>query len=338
MAKRRKSKRKRPAPRAKARKVSALQREAKNARERIRRFSDTHNPYEYDIPDIEQFSTAVLNARIAGGESEQSIIAELRQINSKSLSNRLITPTSEYGYKLSPAEYSSLRSAVEQANANIRAARASWSNFVDIMPEEFSLSSLVNGIVNSNTLLTRLSDLTLFTLENLQPIAINEYGEAGTYAQSQYYKNILERENKRRAQREAENPTTQKGYFRIQSDVDNTPIDIASIPSMEMLARRAETWDDPARITRANLFLANYEKALDNFEAALIVSGYYNDIVGDKIERIRDIISKFYNDEQAITFASTRTPGIDISLIYLTGEVNFAEIAEAWDYIDSVYG
>lgn len=345
MAKRKPTKRKKSSPRVKGnlspRRRERLRKEAENARRRIKAFSKRPDSDNYFVPDTSDYTFASLLERLAGGESYNLIIRELKNLTAEKIKTgtpvRVISST---GYVLKPSENRKIVKAVETANKNIKQAKEKFADFTDILPQEFSAKDLVQNVTSSESIENKINDLALFTPENLIPTAINDYGEAGTFAEYQYYRNILERENERRAQARAENdPRTQQGFFRQQADYDSESIDIDSIASMDMLRKRASVWDDPARIYRANLYLVNYEKALDMFAGVLINNGYWNDVIEERVEYIRDIISRLYFNEKAISYASSRMPNIDIALLYGggQGEVDFASIYDAWCDIEDMY-
>lgn len=346
MAKRKPSKSKgrksgnRPKLSAKSRKN--LIREASNARRRLRQFSLRPDADNYIIPEPSDYTLANLLIRIENGETTRSIMRELRNLTADKIrSGKPLNLITETGYKLSKSEVSALTKAVNQANKNIRKAKQEYGDLADLIPNEFSVKELSFNAVGPETIQNRIEDLKLYTPENLQIVSINEMGEAGTVAEYEWNKRILERENARREKLRRENdPREQKGFFLQQSDFDTAAIDIASIPDMETLRRRATTWDDPARVYRANLFLSNYEKALDMFAGVLINNGYWNSTIEDRIAFIRDTISKLYSNEKAISYISTRIPNIDISLLYGggNGDIDFSSIYDAWCDVDDMYG
>lgn len=345
MGKRKPSKPKKHALRAKvnlsSRSYKNLKREAENARRRIKAFTIRPDSDNYLIPDVSDYTLVSLMERLAAGETTRHIMRELKNLTAEKIKTGIpVYVVSATGYQLKPAENRRIIKAVSEANQNIRQARQKFADFTEILPQEFSARDLVQNATSSESIENKINDLALFTPENLIPTAVNDDGEAGTVAEYQYYRNILERENERRAQIRAENdPRTNKGFFRQQSDYDSEDINIDAISSMDTLRKRAETWDDPARIYRANMYLTNYEKALDMFAGVLINNGYWNDVIEERIEYIRDVIGRLYFNEKAITFASTRMPNIDISLLYGggNGDFDFASIYDAWCDIEDMY-
>lgn len=320
---------------------NTLKRDAQNARARIRAFKQRPDADNYFIPDIEDYTIANIAERLAFGESLLSITKELKNLTATNIMAGIpIGAVSLSGYRLNASETRAINKAVAEANQNIRSAREKFADFTDILPQEFSVKDLIQNIVSSQSIANKVQDLALFVPENLVPTVINDSGEAGTVAEYQYYRNILERENERRLQQQAENdPRTQKGYFRQQSDYDSEQIDIDEIYGMENLRKRAQTWDDPARVYRANLYLTNYEKALDMFAGVLINNGYWNDVIEERVEYIRDVINRLYFNEKAISYASSRMPNIDISLLYAngSGDVDFFSIYDAWCDIEDMF-
>lgn len=335
MAKRRKSKTRKSSPARRlgisAKKYNQLKREAENARRRIGVFNKRDDAGLYSVPLASNYTLAQLSARIASGENINAIISELKNITATSIiESPSITYESVSGYILSPHEVVNLRKSVDVANRNIRAAKAKYTDFVDVMPEEFNFTDLVSGVITKETLQNLMGDLSLFTSDNLRPFAVPQTGEATSYAEYLYRRNALERENLRRAKlREENDPLKVEGFFRQQADYDTQEIPIDKL-SLELLKKRSETWSDKARLVRANTFLTNYKNKLDDYEAALINHGMMNSELEQRIDNIIKIIDRLFWNEKAITFLSTRMPDISIQLIYET------EIKEGED-LNSIY-
>lgn len=342
MSKRRKSKPKRVTLKDRsglsAKSYRNLERQAENARRRIKAFSKREDALNYFVPDIDDYKMEALVRRLEAGEANRSILRELRNITAeKIMSGTPLHVLMKDGNKLPYQDAVRLNKAITDANRNIVAARAKYPDFVDILPDKFSPREIMSNMVDAGSVATKINDLSLFTPDNLIPIAVNDEGLAGTYAEYHYYRNVLERENERRQhKREQNDPTTQSGFFLQQNNYESRDIDIDNIASIDELKQRAITWDDPARVYRANLFLSNYEKSLDMFAAALINSGYWNDVVEERVEYIRNIIARLYFNEEAISYLSMRVPNIDISLLYAgaNGDVDFDSIYNAWTYIE----
>lgn len=315
--------------------VDLLRREATNVRRRINAFNKANS---LDL-DISGYRLNNLLTRLET-ESFSEVIKDLKSITRESLNQRISLENDYNDYEGSSIDR--LIVAVEQANRNIREARNKYADFIDVLPKEFKIDDIMTEGATEDYINRKIDDLGLFTPENLIPTAINNDGEAGTIAEYNYYKNILDRENKRREEVRKENdPRTNEGFFRQQADYDTQPINIDNIRDIESLRKRAETWDDPARLYRANMFLSNYEKALGTFESSLIKVGMYNSTIEDRIDFIREVIGNLYFNEKAITYASTRVPNINISIISpppgIGGNVDFKAIYEAWIYIQEEF-
>lgn len=337
MAKRKSNKSKRPSTKASARiKKSTrdrLAKEAANTRSRIAAFKKKDYSSSYDVPEASDYLLANLLLRIDAGEKPSSILKEMKNITADKIINQPKPFITTSGYSIKPAEYKKLQLAIKTANKNIREARSIYSDFADVLPDEFSLHDVASQVTNLQGIKNKISDVSVFTPENLIPQAVNSSGETGTIAEVEYYKRILERENKRREQlREETAPGKVEGFFLMQGDAERKEIPVNDITSLSELKRRAETWDDPARLYRANLFLANYEKSLDRFETILRTGFYMNDTIEERFEYIRNVIAQLYNNEKAISYISSRMPNIDIGLISgaLYGDVNFDEVYNAW--------
>lgn len=296
-------------------------------------FKKLHYSESYDVPEASDYLVAALLKRIDAGDRPSSILREMRNITAYKIINQPKPFVTASGFSIPTAEYRKLSMAINTANRNISEARKKFSDFADILPDKFSLHDVATQVSDLQTLKNKIKDVSVFIPDNLIPQAINEAGEAGTVAEVEYYKRILERENKRREQlREQNNPANNQGFFLMQSDAEKREIPIDNISSLSELKRRAETWDDPARIYRANLFLANYEKSLDRFETILRTGFYMNDTIEERFDYIRNVIAQLYNNEKAITYISSRMPNIDIGLISgaLYGDVDFDEVYNAW--------
>lgn len=295
-----------------------LVKEARNARRRIADFSKRPDAGNYIVPSVADYRLDALINRIEGGESVRSVLKDVRNVTADNIrKGKGAVAVSANGYKLSTQEAGKLKRAMDEANRNIRAARKKFTDFKDVMPPEFSYKELVFNIVNAETVNNRINDLGLFTPDKLLPTAINKLGEAGTEAESTYYRRILERENQRRLSNQSKNdPRKNKnGYFLQQDDYDSQPIDIDAIKDFETLKQRAITWDDPARIYRANLFLDNYLNSLETFESILVTNGQFSDEEQEKFDKIREIIGKLYFNEEAITYLTKNMPQLSITVI-----------------------
>lgn len=315
--------------------------EASKARRRLRAFQARQDADNYFVPDPEDYTMEKLAARIMGGETPRSVLRELRNLTAEKIrAGAPDTAITANGYKLTPKERKKVTDAVKLANQNIKKARDKFTDFLDILPEPFNVQDIIQNAVGPKSIENKVNDLALFTPENLVPTAINEYGEAGTVAEYQFYRNILERENQRRAeQRKLNDPTQNQGYFRQQSDVDTSPIDIDKIEGLQNIKKKATTWDDPARVYRANLFLDNYTRGLNDYESALWNNGAMTPEIQNKIDRVREIIGNLYFNEEAITYATAHMPNVDIDLIYqlLVGHADFDEIYNDWMKVANLY-
>ena len=153
-------------------------------------------------------------------------------------------------------------------------------------------------------------------------------------------RNILERENQRRSsQREqqaiiANAPEQFEGFLISQNKYDTRQMNIDEF-TVDVMRKRAETWNDPARVYRANIFLDNYNKSLDGFRNALATSGYLNSDIEAKINKIQSIIGGLYNNEKAITFISKYMPMLDIAII--SGQVVSGDMEDSFDFSEIYY-
>lgn len=300
-----------------------------------------NNPEGYSIPNPGNYTLSNLLKRIEAGEKPAAIVKELKGITSISLKASRSEPTiSASGYEFKNSELVKLKKAISIANKHIIAARKKYVDFIEVLPEELNADTIIKSVVNEKSIQNLLKDLSLYKPKNLIPTAINETGEAGTIAERDHMRNILERENKRRRDRQEENRNLEDGgYFKQQSDYDSKEIDIDAIKTLDSLRKRGITWDDPARVFRANLFLDNYKTSLETFETLLLENHYWNSTIGKRIDYIREVIDGLYFNEIAITYLSTRVPDIDISLLYAggTGDVDFSSIYKEWKKIGKRY-
>lgn len=334
--------------------LNIITKEAANVRRRISRTLARYGDEISSALDPVAYRLENILSRIASGEKVSSIRREINGIGAESI--RAEAPakiTTESGYTLTPAENIKLRRAVAQANKNIVEARKKFDVAADIMPQEFTIQDMQQKIVGKEGVERQVELLQLFTPENLVPKAVFETGEAGTQAEFEYYAKTLEQENERRAETARnikqiaeqangdEFDETIQGFFRTQAVTDAKPIDIGRIQDMETLKRRASTWDDPARLKRANDYLSRYEQQLDLLEYLLDHNGFMNEHIEKRFDYIRDVISRMYGNEKLITYVARYIPAIDISAISPTGqgeswygEVPFDEIYNAFTEIE----
>lgn len=346
MAKRRRGRSKKPRSRntggLSAKKYKQLKKEAKNVRRRIATFNKRVDADNYNVPSASMYTINELINRIQNGETLKNILSELSGITSASiLAQGEDISTSSFGYVLTGADKSALRSAIRQANEAIREAKRSMPGFDDLFPNEFSFSDEVASITTDEYFNTRLEDIQLFTQPGAMTIvATPETGEAITVAEQQMLRNILERENQRRSsQREqqailANKPEEFEGFLISQNRYDTQQMDIDSF-TVDTMRKRAETWNDPSRVYRANIFLDNYNKSLDRFRNSLATSGYLHSDIENKINKIESIISRLYNNEKAITFISKYMPMLDIAII--SDRIVSGDMEDSFDFSEIYY-
>ena len=312
--------------------------EARNARRRLRALMDSEDSELYYIPNPGEYTTEKLRNRLEAGEKVETIVDELRGLTSSNIKSG--ATVTNLGYRLSNEEKKALRSAISKANRNITFARRKFNDIQDVFPETFNYTDFIQNISGPDAVKYKIEDLGVFTKDKLVPIAVNEIGEAGTQAEKEYYIRIIERENERRANQFKDfDPTQPNTFLRVTADFGKKPIQITGETTRDQLKKRAKTWDDPARIYRSNLFLTNYIKALDNFEAVLRHNGMINSTIQMRIDYIREVIPRFYNNEEAIFNLSNTIPGIDIGLMYdsFGTELNFTAIYDAWTLAEDTY-
>lgn len=319
------------------RSFETLKAKAGKARKRIQAFTKRKDAFNYFLPDASDYTLEALVQRFINGESLRSIYKEVDNVTAANIRSG-VSPAfqTKAGYKLTTREASALKSAVDTANRNIRAARKKFSDpiFKDVLPEEFNLEDVKQNLTTGKSVANKINDLQVFTPDKLVPIAINETGEAGTQAEYEYTRGILERENERRAKiREMNDPEKHKGRFMQGSEYDAKPIDIDSIKTLDKLRKRSTTWDDSARLYRANLYLKNYSDSMKLFETIMRMNGYMNDTIAERLEYIQDVISRLYYDEDAITYISNRMPELSMEVASpadLTLIGKFDEIYQGW--------
>lgn len=312
--------------------------EARNARRRLQRLINQDDSDLYNIPSPKEYTIEKLRNRLEAGERLETIVDELRGLTSSNIKSG--ATVTNFGYRLSNDEKKALRYAVSKANRNITLARKKFNDIQDVFPETFSYTDFIQNISGPDAVKYKIEDLGVFTRDKLVPIAVNELGEAGTQAEKEYYTRIIERENERRANQFKDfDPTQPNTFLRVTADFGKKPIQITGETTREQLKKRAKTWDDPARIYRSNLFLTNYIKALDNFEAILRHNGMINSTIQMRIDYIREVIPRFYNNEEAIFNIAYTIPGIDIGIMYdsFGTELNFTAIYDAWTLAEDTY-
>lgn len=317
--------------------------EARKARKRITSFSLRSDSNNYVIPRIEDYKLESLLNRIAAGENYNSVLKEVKNIQVKNITSGIPSDlTSAFGYTLNRSDIKRLRNQVVRANEVIRQAKEVNPEFSDIYPSEFNVNELLTKIVNPTTYSNLIERLNYYVPENMQIMAVPETGEAITVAEYKHYVDILEAENKRRERNYntalAFEQGKKKGFIRVQNRFDEEQLDIASM-SRKDLKRRAATWDDPARVYRANLFLTNYSASFEDFVANFRKTVGSNDVIEARFAYIRELIARFYNNEEAIDYISTRMPMINIAIIsgVLTGDVDFDAVYNDWTEVDLLF-
>ena len=353
MAKQSASKRKKSAPKNKfgisTRSYNLIKKEANNVRSRIREFLKRPDSGEYFVPDTSNYTLDSLGKRIMNGETVKGILAEIRRVTADNLKKVSAQPVvSDFGYKLKPSEQRAIHEAVNKANANITEARNKWNDplFTDVLPELRNANEIIRKATDYESIQFQLELLKEFVPEKLDVIAIDEYGTAGTEAEANTLRKTLERENKRRdavRRQIMDNVKENGGFFYDQDTYESKPIDIKAIEDLDQLRYKAGIWDDAGTVIRANRWLQNYEKALNNMQAILINQGMLNSTIEERINYIHDIISKIYNNAKIITLISRTIPNIEIELIShgaddglinVYGNINFDAIYNSWSVVD----
>lgn len=324
------------------RKYEQLRSEAEKARLAIRRALNSSDSQMYDLPDPSAYTLKNLISRIDSGDSYAALIKELkgtRRANFKRLDavvdseySIVIPATGEYIEGSTVMEF---KVQLNKANRAIRSARTKYGENVDILPQEFTEKELLEYITSEEGLKKLTQELKVFTPKNLVP---KEFGEGvyATKAEREFLLKPIAEENIRRDKRreEEQNPEF-KGFLVSQSQADISPINPGTDQTIYKLRERSYKWRDMERMIRANTFLDNYIKKLNDFEVLLRIHKMYNDEVEKRLQFIRNEIAGLYFDEEGIRIASTRIPGIDIGALYPTKEelgnaFSFSEIYNAW--------
>lgn len=351
MAKRKRKKAKRPSSDSKARssavkakkaipaglsreQYNRLRDRAVNARRRLRNYSKADKYSAYIIPSTDDYKLSALLNRIENGESNRKILNELNRLKPANFEQQFVTQS---GYMMSPDDYNQLKREIKEANKNIRSVLKAYGDIVsDVLPQQFNEKEVLSKITSKQGVLNELNDLTLFTIENLQPRPINDDGEAGTTAEYLYRMRILQRENLRRKEnRDLYDTLAREGHgYLIPDETDFTRgINLAAISGMDELRRKSAKWTDSARLVRANLFISNYIQSTTKVVSGLIDNGMYTNEVKAKLDKIVDLASRFYNNEEAITRISTQVPEIVINSIYslIDSVQNIDLFLETWE-------
>lgn len=301
---------------------------ASEARKSIR--TQLKNPAFSDVtlPDPDDYKIKRLIERIEKGATNRDLLRELDAI--KKAPSSAVPFTNENGYTIPASTYQDILKAIERANKNIENARKKLPDIAkDVIPPTFDKEGVLSSIYDDKGVKNLLDDLSLFKPSKLKIKAINDAAEAGTDAEVEYYKRILQRENERRAKLRDE-----RGVFGLQSRFQRADdegnfmedIDINNIKSKEELKRKGQTWSDPARIARANKYLENYHRGIDALEEFLLNHNMLNDTARNKINRLRDAVDSYINHEDAITTISFDEPDAAIDVVYPKEQTVAADI------------
>lgn len=308
-----------------------LKKAAERARGRIRSAIKKSIP-GMQIPSPTDYTLAALEKRIENGEHINRIYNELKKLTAANFRKEAVHGyTIKDGTTLTANEVRQLSARIEKANREIAAAQKKY-NAGEVLPSPFDINQVFNTLINKRQYNEVLKDLQLFRRKDLQPTAINAAGVAGTKAEYEYRKRIIDRENERRARvREETAPGKVQGFLRMQADVDNQEIDISKY-DMNQLRKKSETWNTGTRIIRANQYIENYKHALQNYHLLMLSEGKLDNVARSKFDYILKALNKLYYDEEKIRLASTTVPNIDINIFYPgnSEEIDFDEIVEAW--------
>lgn len=346
MAKRRKRSAKRPGNRntagLSAKSYTKLKKEAEAARKRLRAFSKRSDAGDYFIPNIEQYKLAQLIDRVEAGEPVKNIYQELRNLTASNLVSGVPFEVGEtsFGYKMTYADRKILKDEIERANRVIREVRKQNKDIVDALPNEFNYNEIQSKMVNESALKHTIEGLQYYTHENMELMGMPGTGEAITKAEYLRNKAIIDRENERRLEKEKAIEKVvkgKKGFLRQQNRYDTERIDIEQL-NFANFRRRAQVWDDPARVYRANLFLTHYRESLDKMAAVLDEQGLFAE-VEEEFDFIRSVIDRLYNNEEAILYASEFMPNITIASVsdeILVGE-QFSYVFSGWQQVAEMF-
>lgn len=312
------------------RRYETIVKELTNARRRIARFNSVYGDVVTSTLDPSAYTVNAILERVEAGEKVNTIIKEVKNIGHEALIQAKPEPiVTETGYTLTPAETANILKAMQTANQNIEQARRKFSDLTDLMPEKFTVEQMKQSITGVESVESHLRRLSFFTKDKLVPTGLFETGEAGTQAEFEFYAEVIREENARREEKRkaVQNIVSQvsdedTGFFNTQYLTDIKDIEISKLADMEAIKRVAGRWSDRARLERANTYVERYEKELDKLEGILDTQGFfeYEPDFEIKFAEMRDILSKMYNNEPIVTFASNFIPEINISIISPKGK------------------
>lgn len=332
MARRRKAKLKRSSVASKhgitQKSYDRIKREATNTRRRIKNLTTANNGSSF-LPDAEDYKLENILRRIDSGEKVKNILKEMSQINFASFKQAEEQPLyrTKYGFYVERNDRERLIKAINTANRNIDKATRRYGEFADLMPQKFNVEKVLEEISSDEALRNRLTGIRKFTASKLVPTMIE--GVFTTKAEYEYLTDIINRENKRREERQK---PPEEGYLVTQAQYDSKPINIEKLVDLNSIRRKAEQWDDPARVERANRYLDIYKESLNRAQATLADSGYAGREVEKRFRDINRIIDRLYNNVDRVTQLANNMPTIDIQIIsdIIMGDVNFSEIYDDW--------
>lgn len=340
MAKRRKGKSKRPSIASQhgitKRSYEKLKREAENTRKRIKNISRANSDNKF-LPLTSDYTLNSLLARVDAGERVSDIIKQMSNIRFENFTNESQPAyRTSYGYYISNKDRDRLIKAINTANRNIEKAIKKFGDSYDFMPNKFDPDKVLNEISSDNALKNKIGGLKNFTQKKLTPKEIE--GVFTTQAEYDYLTGILNRENARREKERTKEPPTE-GFLKMQQDYDKMPIKIEKLQDLQALRRKANQWDDPALVDRANRYITNYKSALDSAETAFIDAGIGGSEVIKKFNKIRSYLDKLTNNVDLITIASNNSPFIDIAIVsgLAMGDTDFYELYAYWEEFSKQY-
>lgn len=289
-----------------------IKREARNARARISEYAKKTGNFS---SEADEYRLESLINRIESGESSRSILAELRSLRGTKIADVFspLTVSDETGEVLDVAR---IKSLVRKANRAIDKATEKYSGLENIFPERLNEDAILSKL-NSENYNKYVEMLNRYNARNLKPVTRPEYSDVTTKLQYEIDKEVISKENARRAEQRkiADKGGVGGGVYRA-GEYSLEDMDPGKMKSFHELHRRALSWTDDARRERADIWIENYRTSLNKLQLIYATSGMYNTTVQQRFDYINSVLNAVKGKTELVDILAATYLNIEIKLNY----------------------
>lgn len=260
--------------------------ELKKARDRIRGMM-ARDGASYTGPSLENFYLSSIIEKIKEGMHINTVYAMIKNTTARKIrkaeektKNDVVVSQTYSGQPVTQKQYTKLNQAIMKANKNIEKAREKYPEATDVLPDFLYPEQVLNQSTTTESINKAIRSIeSSFKPSKLVPIAINDDGEAGTQAELEYLKRIVDEENDRRARTKQMviDIWNDRGILITNDEFSVRPLNITNWRSMDDWRRYTSFFTDARDYKKASQWVANYERSLNALESVLLDSFGYSD-------------------------------------------------------------